>query len=293
MQLSQYFKKEQLIRDAIFEKTMFPSTSCPLSICYALQIGTIEKINTNPNISAVLTTRDLATLVNDQKGVIVSNSPEHSYYELHNRLVEEGKMTLIDSPFIAPDAVIASSAIIGKHVIIGEGVEISEGAYVADNTIIGKNTFIGPYAIIGTRGMQNIRVDGKPFVVKFVGGVKIGENCEILAQAVVQRPYQSFFTEVGNYTKISVHASVGHGSKIGSNSMIAGNVTIAGNVQTGDCLWIGPSSVIADGVIIGKNVRVILGSVVVSNVSDDQTISGNFAMEHAKQLKNFSRLKKL
>lgn len=293
MRLGDYFKNTDILRDGLFEKTMFPASFSRQSICYALDEKTIEKINANVNISAVIAKPSLAEMISEEKGVVLSKLPEASYYILHNRLVSEAKMPLIDRPSIASSAIIAHSAIIGRNVIIEDGVEISEGAYIADNSIIREGTFIGPYAIIGTRGMQHLMVEGKPFSIRFSGGVLIGKSCEVLAQAVIQRPYQPFFTRVGDNTKISVRTSIGHGSSIGSYTMIAGNVTIAGNVRTGDNLWVGPSSVIADGLHIGKNVKILLGSVVVSNLSDGNTVSGNFAMDHAKQLKNYNKLKRM
>jgi len=293
MQLDHYYSKEQIIRDGCFERTMFPKSSFPSSICYAEDERSIRTINVNPCITTVITTLKWVSEIDSCKGILVSTSPPFDYYNLHNVLVENGAMALIDSPYVSEEAIIAPSAYIGKNVKISEGVEISHGAYIADNTVIGPNTYIGPYAVIGTRGLQNIKVQGIPFKVLFAGGVKIGQNCEILAHSIIQKPYQAFFTVIGDHTKISVRTSIGHGSNIGSNSMIAGNVTIAGNVMTGDNLWVGPASVISDGVKIGCNVKIILGSVVVSNIPDRQTFSGNFAMEHSKNLKNFSKSKRL
>lgn len=293
MTLDDYFRGQQIVRNAIFKKTMFPSSMEPFSLCYATNEASIKEINNNLNISAVITTSSLSDLIGETKGVVVSSYPQQTYYELHNKLVDENKMVLIESPYFSPNASIASSAIIGDHVIIEDEVEISEFAYIADNTIIGKGTFIGPYAVLGTRGMQNIKVNGKPYKIKFSGGVKIGNFCEVLAQAVIQKPYQSFFTEIGNYSKVSVRSNIGHGCKIGANSMIAGNATVAGNVHTGNDIWIGPSSVIKDGITLGEKCKVMIGSVVVSNVLDNQIISGNFAIEHSKHLKNTARIKKL
>lgn len=293
MLLSQFFKNDQILRDATFERTMFPGSKFPASICYAENERAIRALNTNQCITAVITTQRWVSKVEARKGVIVSNQPAYEYYRLHNYLAKQGNMVLVDSPNISSAANIASSAYIGKNVIISDGVEISHGAYIADNTILGPNTYIGQYAVVGAIGMQNIKVKGVPFKVEFTGGVKIGQNCEILAHAIIQQPYQAFFTVIGDNTKISVRSSIGHGSKIGSDSMIAGNVTVAGNVITGNNLWVGPSSVISDGIRIGDNVKIILGSVVVSNIRSGKTYSGNFALDHTKNLKNFSRMKRL
>jgi UDP-3-O-[3-hydroxymyristoyl] glucosamine N-acyltransferase len=74
--------------------------------------------------------------------------------------------------------------------------------------------------------------------------------------------------------------------------MIAGNTQIAGNVVMGENVWIGPSVTIADGLSIGKNSKVLIGSLVTTPVAEGQTVSGNFALDHSKQLKHFAYIKK-
>jgi UDP-3-O-[3-hydroxymyristoyl] glucosamine N-acyltransferase len=289
-----FFPRAAVIRDADFTWTMFPATPLPGSLCYALSEAVVDRINKNTNVKAVITNKSMACRIAEDKGIVVSEKAELDYYQLHNRLVDSRQMPLLVSGrYISQDACIDPSAYIGRNVHIEDGVEISAFAYIADNSIIGANTFIGPHAVIGARGMQCLKIDGKSFNIRYAGGVRLGSNCEVLAHAVVQKPYQPFFTDIGDNTKISVRANVGHGCRIGKNSMIAGNVTIAGNVCTGDNIWIGPSSTVADGLSIGENVRIILGSVVVNHIGDDQTVSGNFAIEHQKHLKHLARIRKL
>jgi UDP-3-O-[3-hydroxymyristoyl] glucosamine N-acyltransferase len=263
------------------------------SICYGAKDTVVQKANANDNIVAIITTPELASLVDVNKGLVIHNQPEKLYFELHNYMVENQKMVLVNESFISPNAIIASTAIIGKRVIIHDGVEIEDHVQIKDDTIIGANTYIAQNVVIGAIGMQNLKIDGTFFKISYAGGVKIGENCQILVNAIIQKPYHSFYTEIGNNTKISVKTSVGHGSFIGDNCLIAGNGTIAGNVTIGNDLWMGPSSTIADGLKIGNGVKILIGSVVVNNLGDGACISGNFATDHMKQLKNHAKIKKL
>lgn len=294
MRLSDFFSQAAVMRDADFAWTMFPATPLPGSLCYALSEAAVDRINKNTNIKAVITNLSMADRIAEDKGIVVSEHVEQDYYRLHNRLVDSRQMPLLVSKtYISEDASIDPTAYIGKHVHIEAGVEISAFAYIGDNSIIRANTFIGPHAVVGARGMQSLKVDGKTFNVRYAGGVQLGRDCEVLAHAVVQKPYQPFFTDIGDHTKISVRANVGHGCRIGKHCMIAGNVTIAGNVCIGNNLWIGPSSTVADGLTIGDNVRIILGSVVVNHIGDNQTVSGNFAVAHEKHLRNLAKIRKL
>jgi UDP-3-O-[3-hydroxymyristoyl] glucosamine N-acyltransferase len=272
---------------------MFPATTMGGSICYGAKGTIVQQANANDNIVAIITTPELASLVDVNKGLVIHNQPEKLYFELHNFMVENHKMVLVNESFISPNAIIASTAIIGKRVIIHDGVEIEDYVQIKDDTIIGANTYIAQNVVIGAIGMQNLKVDNTFFKISYAGGVKIGENCQILVNAIIQKPYHSFYTEIGNNTKISVKTSVGHGSFIGDNCLIAGNGTIAGNVTIGNDLWMGPSSTIADGLKIGNGVKIMIGSVVVNNLRDGAAVSGNFATDHMKQLKNHAKIKKL
>ena len=293
MLLSDFFLSEYVVRNSVISCTMFPSSAVLGSVCYATKEMVIEKANENVHIVAIITTPELGKLVANHKGLVIGAQPEKMYFQLHNFMVANNMLHLIESPFISPEASIASTAIIGKSVQIHAGVEIASNAQIEDGTIIGAGTYIGPNVIIGAAGMQNLQVDGKSFKINYAGGVKIGADCQILANAIIQKPYQAFYTEIGNETKISVKVSVGHGGRIGNNVMVAGNCTIAGNVSIGDHVWIGPSSTIGDGLRIGNNVKIMIGSVVVNNLPDYAEVSGNFAVNHLKNLKNYAKIKKL
>ena len=293
MLLSQFFLPECIVRDVRFSFTMFPITTKSGSVCYGAKESIVKLANANHNIVAIITTPELASMVDVNKGLVIHNQPEKLYFELHNYMVESQEMILVNESFISPNANIASTAIIGKRVVIHDGVEIEDHVQIKNDTIIGANTYIAQNVVIGAIGMQNLKVDNRFFKISYAGGVKIGENCQILANAIIQKPYHSFYTEIGNNTKISVKTSVGHGSVIGENCLIAGNGTIAGNVTIGNDLWMGPSSTIADGLKIGNGVKIIIGSVVVNNLSDGVSVSGNFATDHMKQLKNHAKIKKI
>jgi UDP-3-O-[3-hydroxymyristoyl] glucosamine N-acyltransferase len=291
--LSEISPSYNVKRDGPFNLTMFPASSIPLSLCYALNKRTVDIVNANSNITALITLPRLTQYIDNTKGVISCDYPAQLYYEIHNKLVEEKKINLVQEKYISSSAKIASSAVIGENVIINDNVEISHNVQIDDNTIIGANTFVGPNVVIGTKGMQNLRVEGKRANVLYAGGVKIGERCEVLTNAIIQRPYQAFFTEIGDDTQVSVKVSIGHGSKIGQNCMIAGNGTIAGNVIIGDNVWMGPSATIRDGLTIGTNAKIMIGSIVTKDVYAHEIVSGNFATDHTKQLKNYAKIRKL
>lgn len=294
MLLSDYFNSGLIVRNGEFFQTMPIHSEEKNSICYVANKKFVSEVNNNSNISCVIASEEIGNFVRQEKGLLVCSNPSEEYYQLHNFLVEKELMVpLVIEPYIASSAKIHPTACVAARVYIGENVQVGPFAVIEEDSVIGHGSYIGHNVVIGCRGMQNVRLKDKSLGIKFFGGVRIGENCEVLTNAIIQKPYQKFFTEVGNNTQISVKVSVGHGAKIGNHTQIAGNVTIAGNVRIGDGVWIGPSATIADGVSVGSNARVLLGSVVSQAVPSGVAVSGNFAQRHEQQLKNFALIRRL
>jgi len=67
---------------------------------------------------------------------------------------------------------------------------------------------------------------------------------------------------------------------------------VSGNVIIGNSVWIGPSSTIRDGIKIGSNAKIRLGSVVLTDVAENEDVSGNFAYNHNKNLLNYLKRKR-
>ncbi|QHT69581.1 hypothetical protein GXP67_24505 [Rhodocytophaga rosea] len=287
MLLSEFFQGNDLVRDADVRLTHYTYSPFEGTACFVLDDLYFESANTNKNVTAVITTRDYGQKVNISKGLIICSNPKKAFYELHNYLFSKAYMRLHQEHSIDSSAIIAPTAIIGKHVIIHSNVQIDHYAIIEDYSVIGENTYIGPNVVIGAKGLRNTMIDGSFMQVFDAGGVSIGKNCEILANAIIQKSFNCEYTRVGDNTKISVKASIGHGSKVGSNTMISGNAQIAGNVEIGDHVWIGPSVVIAEKLKIGDHAEIKLGSVVIKHVKAREAVSGNFAMNHQKHLTNF------
>lgn len=280
---------DKVYRDGSFDYTSAPGYQIPSSICYAVSKNGVLKLNKDTNIVAVITLKELAEYVDPSKGVILSERPDEEYYGIHNELFLSGEMSLPRGRSIAESSHIEEGVVLPDNVIIGECVIIERGVVIEDFTVIGDDAYIGQRAILGAIGMQSLKVNGVRQQVCFGGGVRIGKGCEILANAIVQKPYQCFYTEVGDQTQISVKVSVGHGSRIGESCMIAGGVTISGNVSLGDNVWIGPGSVLADGLNVASQAKIRIGSVVVKDVPAGCEVSGNFALPHQLTVKNFTK----
>lgn len=285
--VQEFVDSKNIINHGVF-KTMgsAKSKSNDKILCYAVTLEYLKIALDNSNISAIITTPDLECKTT--KALIIHDEPDMLFGEILNQLILKGFIKPKMEYKISKSAVISPSANISPKCYIGENVIIGRNVIINDYTILEDNVIIGDNVVIGCDGFFFKRNKGGN-LVKFLhaGGVHIQKDVEILTGSMVQRAHDAEFTVIGEGTKISVNVNIGHSAKIGKHNMITGNVQIAGRVVMGDGCWIGTSSTISDSIVIGNNVNIRIGSVVVKNVKEGEEVSGNFAYNHTKRIRNF------
>lgn len=280
----------EIVRPGEFSITHYAGSMLPYSLCFAENEHFAMQANRNTNVTVVITTSELQGIVGQNKGLVISTKPRKLFFEIHNRLKEFYTFSGIN-PKIAPSAEIHPTAIIKDGVIVGERTKIGAYSILEEGTIIGEDVLIENHVVIGARGMHNTKIDGRFLHVHDLGNVVIGDRCEILSHATIQKPYFYHSTVIGEETRISVYGNVGHGCYIGKRCLIAGHTVIAGYSTVGNDVWIGPNSTISHMVHVKDNASIMLGSVVISDVRESESVSGNFAFKHAKNFRLYSRNK--
>lgn len=251
-------------------------------------------INTiSDNVKMVLTTSEISNLLSSKKyGYCITDSPRELFFILHNYLSEsETYKRNTFKTMIGDECSISKQASIAENnVKIGNNVTIEEFVVIRENTIIGDNTIIRAGSVIGGQGFEFKRTDKNILSVQHLGGVKIGNNAEIQYNTCVDKAvYPWDDTEIGDYTKIDNLVHIGHAVKIKSNVMIVANVGIGGRTCIGDNTWIGFASTVINGIDVGENARVNIGAVVTRSVPNGSSVTGNFAIEHSKFIRNLKK----
>lgn len=285
--LNQIIDEKYILRDIEFSNIGSAKTNNLNSVlCYATNLEYISLADKNPNIVGIIT---LSSLSNSSfKVVAISDEPDILFGIISNKLIKDGHIKPKMEYKISNTSIIDKTASISSKVYIGENVTIGKNTIIEDYTIIEDDSIIGDNVVLGCDGFFFKRKkSGELCKFLHAGGVHIGKNVEIMTSSMVQRAHDIDFTTIGNGTKISVNVNIGHSAKIGENNMITGNVQIAGRVIIEDNCWIGTSSTISDSVKIGKNASIRIGSIVVKNVKDNEEVSGNFAYNHIKRIRNF------
>ena len=242
------------------------------------------------NIKMLITSDEVAKTINLNKtGCIIVDDPKQTFFALHNKMREENqyvrgkKNTYIDpTAQISPQAFIADkNVVIGPHVIIEPFVTVYENSTIDDGCVLRSGCRIGGVGFQENRNGDTIET------VEHFGGVHLHAHVEMQNNSCIDRalfPWED--TEVGEYTKIDSLVQIGHAVKIGRASLITANVTFGGRVNAGSNVWFGLNSTIRNGIIIGDNARINMGSVVVYDVKENESVSGNYAIPHQKFLYN-------
>ncbi|MEG2189676.1 MAG: UDP-3-O-(3-hydroxymyristoyl)glucosamine N-acyltransferase, partial [Christensenella sp.] len=229
-------------------------------------------------------------------GIVISCAPQADFYNLHNSLAHHAEYagakfdTVIGKNCtISPLACIAPQNVkIGDNVIIEEFVSIKEGTFVGDDCVIRSGS------VLGAEGLEFSINNGNIIHVIHTGKAILGNRVEVQHNSVIGRavlPHDN--TTIGNDSKIDSIVMVGHNAAVGKRVIISSYSSVGGGCIIEDDVCIAACSCIKNRCIVHRNAHVTLGSVVVQNVNEGQTVTGNFATDHAEFLNNMLLLKRL
>jgi len=207
-------------------------------------------------------------------------------YFYGRRSVKEGfaSSAVIDESAVIGEGVsIGEYAVIGRKVTIGSGTVIYPNVIVYENCRIGRDCVIDSGTVIGSAGFR-IEQDPAQKTIRrmpHAGAVVIGDRVEIGANTTIDRAtFEGSATEIGDDTKIDNLVQVGHNTNIGARNVVAAHSCIGGSVRTGDDVWIGIGVTVSNGVTIGDRTKLLVNAVVAYDVSDEEIVSGFYAMPH-------------
>lgn len=101
----------------------------------------------------------------------------------------------------------------------------------------------------------------------------IAQGCTVLAGAVI-----NVDAHIGQSCIVNTGAVVEHDCRLHDAVHLSPNAALSGHTEVGKCSWMGIGSVTRESIVIGSNVIVGAGAVVVDNVPDSVTVAGNPAV---------------
>jgi acyl-[acyl carrier protein]--UDP-N-acetylglucosamine O-acyltransferase len=280
-------------------QTGFCYSKIPHTVTLAADFTWLETALKSPGVSCIITGTEVAQFLNKdcndlhnlKKPILVYQNPRDSYYYLHNLEIHQYSYQMFLSKkrgYISPTAKIHPTAFIEEEVFIDDNVVIGPLTTIRSGTRIGEGTTIDEHCTIGSEGLFTKTIGGVRQHLKHYGEVHIGKNCIIHAGVNVSRSvnFQTATTLEDNID-CGIQTNIAHDSFIGSGTTLSSKVVLAGRVCLESNCWIGAGSILSNGIHVGKNSRVRLGSVVVNNLPEESDVSGNFARPHHESLRNF------
>ncbi len=208
---------------------------------------------------------------------------------------------------IHPSAVVAADVDVGSDVAIGPNVVIGAGCTIGDGTVIGANTVVEAYcrigrecrlaanvtcyhgvnlgdrvvvhsgAVLGADGFGFANDRGRWVKVHQLGGVTVGDDCEIGACTTIDRGALGD-TVLGTGVKIDNHCQIAHNVQIGDHTAMAAFVGISGSTVIGrHCVFAGRSGAVGH-ITICDNVVVTATTVVTKSLQEPGSYSSGLPL---------------
>lgn len=176
---------------------------------------------------------------------------------------------------IGKNVIIFPFAYIGKGCIIEDNSIICSGAKLIKNVEIGKNCYIGENTVIGCSGLTTMKDKNNEVIdIPQFGNVIIEENVRIGSNTSIARGAIDK-TIIQKGSRIDNSCFISHNVNIGKNNLIVGETIMFGSSKTGDNVYISGNSTVREGVEIGEDSLIGMGSVVVKNIGAYKIVKGN------------------
>lgn len=204
-------------------------------------------------------------------------------------------------PFVSVGArsVIGEGAILGPHCVIGEDCEVGAGSeLIARVTLVvrvrlGQRVLIHPGAVLGADGFGLAMDAGHWIKVPQLGGVVIGDDCEIGANTTIDRGALED-TVLEEDVRLDNQIQIGHNVRIGAHSAMAGCSAAAGSARIGRYCLIGGAAGVLGHLEICDKVVITAMSLVTSSITEPgEYSSGTPLTDNRTWRKNAARFKQL
>lgn len=277
----------KIVRDRAFETLSFLRDASKPSLVFVDDERHLSLLHLQAMAVSVITSAKLAPGVPDDRGLALSEAPRRRFFEINNVLARERNFFRpAGGRSIHPTAVLHPSVTIAdRGVDIGADCHVDASATIGEHVALGSGVSIGVGVVIGAEGFVCARSDGEMLDLAHGGGVRIGSNVSVRANTVIARGLFEGETVLGEGTRVGNLAWISHQVEIGECTIIGHGARVNGFARIGAEAWIGPGAVISDRVSIGAGARVNLGAVVVRDVAPGVEVSGNFAEEHGRFLR--------
>ncbi len=208
--------------------------------------------------------------------------------------VHVGAHVVVEAGAVVGDgAVLGAGSYIGTGSRVGAGCRIGVRATVLHGVEIGRRVIIHPGAVIGADGFGLANDNGQWLKVPQIGGVRIGDDCEIGANTTIDRGALED-TVLEADVRLDNQIQIAHNVVIGSHTAMAGCSAVAGSARIGRHCMIGGGVGILGHLVIADRVTITAMSLVTHSIREPGEYSSGTPLEPNRQWRrNAVRLRQL
>ncbi|MGO1071490.1 UDP-3-O-(3-hydroxymyristoyl)glucosamine N-acyltransferase [Lysobacter sp. CA199] len=194
---------------------------------------------------------------------------------------------------IEAGAMIGPGCVIGEDCVVGAGSELIARVTLVTRVRLGQRVLIHPGAVLGADGFGLAMEAGRWLKVPQLGGVTIGDDCEIGANTTIDRGAIED-TVLEEDVRLDNQIQIGHNVHIGAHSAMAGCSAAAGSAKIGRYCLIGGAAGVLGHLELCDKVTITAMSLVTHSIHEPgEYSSGTPLMDSRSWRKNAVRFKQL
>ncbi|HEX8777085.1 MAG TPA: UDP-3-O-(3-hydroxymyristoyl)glucosamine N-acyltransferase [Rhodanobacter sp.] len=200
---------------------------------------------------------------------------------------------------IGRGAVIEDGAVLGPHCIVGEDCTVgAQSRLVARVTLVtrvtlGRRVLVHPGAVIGSDGFGLAFERDHWVKIPQLGGVRIGDDCEIGANTTIDRGALDD-TVLEEDVRLDNQIQIAHNVHVGAHTAMAGCAAVAGSARIGRWCMIGGNAGVLGHLELADRVTITAKSLVTHSIREPGEYSSGTPLQDNRQWrKSAARFKHL
>lgn len=209
------------------------------------------------------------------------------------------------SAVVAPSAQVAAGASIGPLCVVGDGAVIEDGAVLGPHCLVGRDCVVGaqshlvarvtlvervrigrrvlvhPGAVLGADGFGLAFERDHWIKVPQLGGVRVGDDCEIGANTTIDRGALED-TVLEDDVRLDNQIQIAHNVHVGAHTAIAGCAAIAGSTRIGRYCLIGGAAGILGHLTVADRVTITAMTLVTHSIREAGEYSSASPMQESR-----------
>ena len=183
---------------------------------------------------------------------------------------------------VGPRAVLGAGCVVGEDCQIGEDSHLVARVTLVCRVQLGARVLVHPGAVLGADGFGLAVAEGRWIKVPQMGGVRIGDDCEIGANTTIDRGAIGD-TVLEEDVRLDNQIQIGHNVHIGAHTAMAGCVAVAGSTRIGRWCLVGGAAGIVGHLEICDKVTIGAMSLVTHSIREPGEYASGTPLQPKRQ----------